>query len=279
MLAVAARHYDRLVWAAIAIAAGLALSFTLDRLVDRLSRRRPEASRELNRLRRGETAIVLLATAIPYGVVIFAAAAIASMFISSKNAAFGGASLFIILVGFGLQRFLSDIIAGFLIVLERWYAIGDFVLLEPTKASGIVDEFGLRTTVLRALNGDRVFVPNSQIIGAVRSPGYRRYSIELLTRHADEARRAIESLELRAPHGEARFLRAPHVVEERDLGEDLWLVRARADVPPTMEWLAETWLPARLSSQLGQDGLVADPIVYTLDETTLSRYERRVLVP
>jgi hypothetical protein len=68
------------------------------------------------------------------------------------------------------------------------------------------------------------------------------------------------------------------VVEERELGEDTWFVRGRADVAPTKEWLAEGLLVGALKRQLRGDALPADPIVYTLDEGTLSRYERRVLV-
>jgi hypothetical protein len=77
-----------------------------------------------------------------------------------------------------------DIVAGALIVFEGWYGVGvgDFVMVEPAKATGIVEEFSLRTTVLRSLNGDRAYVPNSQIITAIRSArGHRRYSIKLLT--------------------------------------------------------------------------------------------------
>ena len=52
---------------------------------------------------------------------------------------------------------------------------GDFLMVEPSKANGIVEQFGLRTTVIRHLNGDLAYVPNSQIITAIRPPrGYRR---------------------------------------------------------------------------------------------------------
>ena len=78
--------------------------------------------------------------------------------------------------------------------------------------------------------------------------------------------------------GEARFLRAPRVVEERELGEGTWLVRGEADVAPTMEWLAESLLVGRLKASLSGDALLADPTVYTIDERTFSRYQRRVLV-
>jgi len=247
--------------------------------VHRLEQRRPGEERELLRLRRRETAIVLVATAIPYATAIVVLVVVASIFVSRNAAALGGTAFVGVLVGFAAQRFLMDIVAGVLIVFERWYGVGDFVMVEPAKATGIVEEFSLRTTILRSLNGDRAYVPNSQIITAIRSTrGYRRYSIELLTSDPDEARRAIESAGRRSPVGEARLLRPPRVVEERELGEGTWLVRGRADVAPTMEWLAEGLLVGALKGQLHGDALLADPIVYTLDEGTLSRYERRVLV-
>src|SRR5207249_9953347 len=138
---------------------------------------------------------------------------------------------------------------------------------------------GLRATCARSLNGARTLLPNARVISAPRGlRGYRRYSIELLTSDPEEARNAIEQVGRRSPVGEARFLRAPRVVEERELGEGTWLVRGRADVAPTMEWLVESLLVGALKAQLRSESLLADPIVYTLDEGTLSRYERRVLV-
>jgi Mechanosensitive ion channel len=279
MLAFLAGRFDRLLWGAAAIVIAVALARVLKWAVNRLEQRRPGEERELLRLRRRETAIVLVATAIPYATAIVVLVVVASIFVSRNAAALGGTAFVGVLVGFAAQRFLMDIVAGVLIVFERWYGVGDFVMVEPAKATGIVEEFSLRTTILRSLNGDRAYVPNSQIITAIRSTrGYRRYSIELLTSDPDEARRAIESAGRRSPVGEARFLRPPRVVEERELGEGTWLVRGRADVAPTMEWLAEGLLVGALKGQLRSDALLADPIVYTLDEGTLSRYERRVLV-
>jgi moderate conductance mechanosensitive channel len=279
LIAVFQGRYDRLIWGAVAIVAAYLLSRVLRILVTRLEARHPDQERELEQLRRRETALAVVATAIPYVAAIVVLIVVASAFLPSTAAALGGSALILVLVGFGAQRFLMDVIAGTLIAFERWYGIGDFVRIEPAQASGIVEQFGLRTTVIRALNGDRSYIPNSQIISATRSPrGYRRYSIELLTTDPEEARNAIEQVGRRAPVGEARFLQPPRVVEERELGEGTWLVRGRADVAPTMEWLAENLLVSRLKAQLGEGSLLAEPIVYTLDENTLSRYERRVLV-
>ena len=45
-----------------------------------------------------------------------------------------------------------------------------------------------------------------------------------------------------------------------------------------MEWLAEEFLVNELKGRLDDESMLADPIVYTLDEGALARYERRVLV-
>jgi len=279
VFAILSGRYDRLVWGAVAVVVAFLLSRVLRRFVGLLESRHPDEERELARLQRGETALALVATAIPYVAAIAVLIIAASTFLPRTAAALGSSALILVLVGFGAQRFLTDIIAGALIAFERWYAIGDFVRLEPAQISGIVEQLSLRTTVIRSLNGDRTYVPNSQIISASRSPrGFRRYSIEVLTTDPEEARNAIEHVGRRAPVGEARFLRAPRVIEERELGEGTWLVRGQADVAPTMEWLAESLLVGRLKASLSADALLAEPTVYTIDEGTFSRYQRRVLV-
>jgi hypothetical protein len=160
-----------------------------------------------------------------------------------------------------------DIIAGAEIAFERWYGVGDFVVVQPANSGGVVEQFSLRTTVLRSLNGDRAYTPNSQIIAAVRTArGYRRYSIELLVSDPDEGRHAIDHAARRAPSGEARFLRPPQVIDVSELREGTWLVRGRADVAPTMEWLAESFLVEELKARAKD---VTEPIVYTLDEDAL----------
>jgi hypothetical protein len=272
-------HTDqRLFWGAAAILVAAALGRMLKWLAARLDARPPEEERELARLRRRETIIVLLATAVPYATAIVVVITLASLFLPTA-ATLGGSAFLGVIVAFAAQRFLLDVVAGGLIAFERWYGVGDFLMVEPSKASGLVEQFGFRTTVIRAFNGDLAYVPNSQIITAFRSPrGYRRYTIEILTSDLGTAKQALESVGSRAPQGEARFLRPPRVVEERELGDGVWLVRGRADVAPTMEWLAEGLLIRRLTSQLPPETLLAEPIVYTLDEATLAKYARRVLV-
>jgi small-conductance mechanosensitive channel len=140
IFAVLSGRYDRLVWGGVAIAAALVLSRVLRLFVARLEARHPDEERELARLRRGETALALIATAVPYVAAIVVLILAATAFLPRTVAALGGSALVLVLVGFGAQRFLMDVIAGALIAFERWYGIGDFVRLEPAQISGIVEQ-------------------------------------------------------------------------------------------------------------------------------------------
>ena len=70
-------------------------------------------------------------------------------------------------LGFGLQRFVQDIAAGFFITGERQYGFGDVVkisvsgVMEP--AFGTVEEVTLRVTRIRSVSGEVIITPNGQI--------------------------------------------------------------------------------------------------------------------
>jgi moderate conductance mechanosensitive channel len=250
----------------------------LQRLLRRWASVSPEETADLLRARRRETAVGVLSSLVRYFVLVLTAVALLGLFLQNLLTAAVGATLLIAIVGFGAQRFLQDVIAGVFILLENQYGVGDFVALEPSQLAGVVEEVGLRTTVLRNLNGDRYTIPNGQISGVRRTTRrFRRYTIDLLTRDPDEVDKTLSRIAAIAPVGAARFLRAPFVDERKEVGDGLWLVRLRAEVPPTMEWLVETYLAGALRSGLG-DRLVVEPLVYTLDEAAIRRYERTVLM-
>ncbi|MDP3014379.1 MAG: mechanosensitive ion channel, partial [Candidatus Subteraquimicrobiales bacterium] len=65
-------------------------------------------------------------------------------------------------IGFGAQSLVKDMISGFFILFEDQYSVSDFVYLKagPFEAIGLVEEFGLRMTKIRDINGNLHFVPN-----------------------------------------------------------------------------------------------------------------------
>lgn len=268
---------NRLLVVAVVIGIAFVVQGLLRRMVERWAAA-PVGGLDLVRERRRQTAVAVVSSALRYFVIAVAAFVLIGFFLRGLLTAAAGATLVVALVGFGAQRFLQDVIAGIFVLVENQYGVGDFVTLEPTLLSGVVEEVGLRTTILRNLNGDRYIVPNGQIIGVRRmTRRYRTYSVDLLTRKPEDVSEALQELVAIAPVGAARFLRTPEVIEQREL-HGVTLVRIRADVPPTMEWLVEQFLAKLLASRL-QDSLVTEPLVYTLDEDAIRRYERTVVLP
>jgi small-conductance mechanosensitive channel len=71
-------------------------------------------------------------------------------------------------LGFGAQRIVQDILAGFFIITERQYGFGDLIRISAlgstTGVSGTVEEVTLRITRIRSSSGEVIIVPNGQIV-------------------------------------------------------------------------------------------------------------------
>ncbi len=70
-------------------------------------------------------------------------------------------------LGFGAQRVVQDILAGFFIIAERQYGFGDLIRVSvpnsPQPATGTVEDVTLRVTSIRTADGELVITPNGQI--------------------------------------------------------------------------------------------------------------------
>jgi small conductance mechanosensitive channel len=70
-------------------------------------------------------------------------------------------------LGFGAQRVVGDVLAGFFIITERQYGFGDVVSISVTgaaePATGTIEDVTLRVTRMRSPNGEVITVPNGAI--------------------------------------------------------------------------------------------------------------------
>lgn len=70
-------------------------------------------------------------------------------------------------LGFGAQRVVQDLLAGFFIITEKQYGFGDLVQLtlgSSNDAMGTVEDVTLRVTKLRTAEGEMYTIPNGQIM-------------------------------------------------------------------------------------------------------------------
>ncbi|NBC65579.1 MAG: mechanosensitive ion channel [Bacteroidetes bacterium] len=73
-----------------------------------------------------------------------------------------GAGILAIAVGFASQQSLGNIISGFFIVLSKPYKINDRITFSDGLV-GVVEDIGLRHTVIRNFENQRIIIPNSII--------------------------------------------------------------------------------------------------------------------
>lgn len=72
-----------------------------------------------------------------------------------------GAGILGLAFSFGAQTLVKDLIAGFFIVLENQFNVGDKVQLNTEK--GVVYKITLRSTILKDEKGNLIHLPNSEI--------------------------------------------------------------------------------------------------------------------
>jgi small-conductance mechanosensitive channel len=227
-------------------------------------------------LKRRETLVFIVQTSVRYAAYVLATLfAIAQVAGVGGNGAIAGASLLVLLLGFALQRFLIDILSGVFMQFEGWFAIGDTVVIEPGGLTGIVEETSLRSTKLRSVGGDLIFINNSQMQSVRVLPrGVREVSIELVVRDEAEGRRLIEDAARVMPVGATQFVRAPWIESLEQLDEQLVLLRVRAAVAPGREWLANGFLTDVLRERASEGLILHGPVVMDVDDVARRRFAR-----
>jgi small-conductance mechanosensitive channel len=276
-------------WGRIAVIVALfALAWAISRLSaivarqvlawhDRLHRKPGERlSDRITNIRRRETSVAVIRAGIAY--LAFAAALVLSvgqlMGGVDRLTAIAGASFFLILAGFSVQRVLTDLIAGAAMFAERWYSVGDTIVIPTMELQGVVEDVSLRRTKLRTLDGEMIHVHNSQIPAVRVLPrGAKELAIEVFVSDPDAAARAIASVTSLVPEGPTTFVRRPVIDLVEELSQGLVRIRLTAAVAPGREWLAEGFFPDLLREQAA-DVIVHGPVTLSVDEGASRSFAR-----
>lgn len=122
----------------------------------------------VNKLRRTETLIVLSSAVVRIMLVIFALY-FWWLFIhphgsSQSTALFGSAAVLTLVLGGVASPILRDFAYGTVMMAEHWYGVGDHITIDPiVNGTGVVERVTLRSTKLRGVNGEVVWVHNQSI--------------------------------------------------------------------------------------------------------------------
>lgn len=120
-----------------------------------------EAQHEIVAQSRARTLTGLLRSVIRYAVDLVAGLAILDTMGVPIGPMLAGAGVASLAVGFGAQHLVRDLIAGFFILYEDQFDVGDYI--QAAGVEGFVEEMGLRITKIRDLGGQMHIVPNGSL--------------------------------------------------------------------------------------------------------------------
>ncbi|MFI6366052.1 mechanosensitive ion channel family protein [Nocardia sp. NPDC050630] len=169
-------------------------------------------------------------------------------------------------LGFGAQRIVQDILAGFFLITERQYGFGDVVRIAVTgsaeQAEGTVEDVTLRITTLRNADGEVITVPNGQIVKVTNlSKDWARAAIDVPVAASVDITRINEILhEVGTKAYEDRRLKPllldePSVMGVEDLTVDQMNIRMVARTLPGKQFEVGRELRVRVAAALRREGI------------------------
>lgn len=254
------------------------------RFIATISDNSPDAERQI-RLRRVETYLsvsIALFRALVVGFVAFYAWKVLSPTATSGAATIGASAFFIVLAGGTVGIILRDITAGAAMIIEGWFHVGDYIRVEPfLDVSGVVERMTLRSTKLRSLTGEVIWLHNQQIQGVKVTPhGLRTIAVDIFVNNPRVGRGIIEKAIATVPIGILKVAKKPVIKEEEEWGEHLWLFTVVGETPPGREWLMENYFVESVKDldnrRRGPQTLVRPPIVRFADPEAERSFKRAV---
>jgi len=161
-------------------------------------------------------------------------------------------------IGFGAQSLVKDIIAGAFIVLERQFSVGDVVKIGDR--SGVVESLGLRTTVLRDIEGTAHIIPNGKIdTVSVMTKDWSQFVLDVDVAYDTDLDKAIETirqvLNEYAREFPANVIGEPQVLGVESLGDNSVKIRSTLKTAPSKQWDAGRIIRRRVKSEFDRLGI------------------------
>lgn len=165
-----------------------------------------------------------------------------------------------IAVGFGAQTLVRDYLNGALILVENQYSVGDVVRL--AGVAGTVEDFNLRRTTVRDLDGIVHTVPNGEVkVASNLTRVWARINQDVTLAYGTDIDRAIGVVDDvgRAMHEDPvwkrRILEPPRVERVEALGEYGVTLKILGSVRAPEQWAAAGEFRKRLLAALQANGV------------------------
>lgn len=174
-----------------------------------------------------------------------------------------GAGVAGIVIGFGAQSLIKDLINGIFILFEQWYQVGDVITVGDV--TGAVERLNLRTTVIRDLEGTVHFIPNGEIsILGNRTNMWSRAVLSVGVHYDENTDRVVEILEgifddlMKDKNYKDCILERPSILGDggvHELGDSAVVFKMACKVEPGEQWTIERQLRKRIKDRFDEAGI------------------------
>ena len=210
--------------------------------------------------KRMDTLDDLGAHAIQFFIVVIAALMVLGQLGLDIGPAVAGFGIIGIAVGFGAQALVHDYLNGALILLENQFSKGDVVRL--AGVDGTVEDFNLRRTTLRDLDGVVHTVPNGEIkVSSNLTRVWARINQNITVAYGTDIDKVIEIVDAvgrelaQDPVWKRRILETPRVERVEALGDYGVTLKILGSVRAPEQWAAGGEFRKRLLAALEANGI------------------------
>lgn len=203
---------------------------------------------------------------------------------STPAAVVGASAIFVILASATIAPLLRDMTYGAVMIGERWYNVGDHIVVEPfTEVRGVVEHITLRSTKIRSINGEIIWLHNQNIQGVRMTPrGVRTLAIDVFVSNVNAGERLVKKALKALPKGMTTVPTEFVIDEVEQLSDSLWRISAVGQTAVEREWLVYDFAKKAIeqNDKNRKDGpvLIHGPIVRSADDIAEKRFKRSVKV-
>lgn len=203
---------------------------------------------------------------------------------SSGAAAIGASAFFVVFAGQTLGALLRDITVGTMMIVEQWFRVGDFIKIEPfMNVAGVVERLTLRSTKLRSLSGEIVWIHNQHIQAVHVTPrGVRTIAVDVFTHDKEAGMKQIKELAKAIPVSPTMLAEPLRVHPAEKWTDDLWRITIIGQTAPGREWLLEKFFVNAIQ-EIDKDVkdkskrvFIYDPIARFADPVADKKFKRAV---
>ena len=173
---------------------------------------------------------------------------------------FASAGIIGVALGFGAQSLVKDFISGIFIISENQYRVGDVIEIEGF--GGTVERIGVRSTVIRDVDGNVHFFPNGMVQHIInKTMGYSMARFTLAVApdtDIDKVAKIIDKIGLKLASEEKwkdKVLEAPRYVMMGEFTATAINLIVSGKTQPSDQWSVTAEMRRRILEKFDQEGI------------------------